>query len=502
MIEVIYRLLKLIEGLFYSNQLDSNEKKHYKDELKEHLNRVNTEEYRSVGNLNNEGAYVTGLLLTANWLFDTEDEVRSKDLINKLKIYFIGNPDYLYNIENILEDDVDPEEAIKRILNILRDITYEQHREELKELINKSYKKMMYGENVLDMKHFVTTVLGQLEEFRTKIEEKTLSGINMQDINQVSELIAQSILLDKQEGRLNTGFQGLNFLIGGGIPRGYFVNIAALTGCYKSGMLVDLSLNIPHYNKPFLENPEKKPLILRISFENSFTQDINIIYKKLHELRFQENVDPMTIDPRQAAQTIYDYTTSNGYHFFMENHDPNSFSIYDLFSLLQKYMESGYEIHAVLCDYLSLIADHTPGDRKDSRISKTFEMARNFCHPRHITFITAHQLSTEAQNMARMGYYDFSRRVSSGGWYQDCKSLHTKLDLELTQHIVKIDDHSYLTMSRGKYRDKPAIRESDNFIVYRFEPIGGIIPDENSERRYRKTLPRPSAQLDDISIEI
>ena len=174
----------------------------------------------------------------------------------------------------------------------------------------------------------------------------------------------------------------------------------------------------------------------------------------------------------------------------MEHYDPAAFCVYDLITILNKYLDSGFEIHGCFTDYLTLIADNTFGERTDSKIQKTYEMVRNFCYPKGITFFTGSQLSTEAGTLAREHPSTLTQKVSVGGWYKDCKSLHTKLDIELFLHIHHhIDGFSYLMVSKGKHRGAIVPHKLKHFM-YKFEAIGGIIPDYGEAPRALYNLPK------------
>jgi hypothetical protein len=235
----------------------------------------------------------------------------------------------------------------------------------------------------------------------------------------------------------------------------------------------------------------KRPLILRVSFENTIDQDIIILYKKLYEMKHNKRCEISDINTKDAIAELKEHFQQNGYTFEMAHYDPANFCVYDLFDLLNKYIEYGFEIHAVMCDYLSQIANNTFADRLDIKIQKTYELVRIFCYPKGITFFTAHQLSTEAQNESKQGSATFTKKVCQGGWYMDCRSLHTKLDLEIIMHIhYHIDGNSYLMFSRGKHRGGESTPMLHRHFMYRFEEFGGVIPDYGSDSKALYSLPK------------
>lgn len=117
-----------------------------------------------------------------------------------------------------------------------------------------------------------------------------------------------------------------------------------------------------------------------------------------------------------------------------------------------------------------------------------------------ITFLTAHQLSTEAQNLSKDSPVTFTKKVCTGGWYANCRSLHQKLDLEFVCHIVNhIDGNKYLMASRGKNRYSATTPIVDQHFVYKFQEFGGIVPDSGSDDMSLRKLPAVN-DLADISV--
>ena len=92
---------------------------------------------------------------------------------------------------------------------------------------------------------------------------------------------------------------------------------------------------------------------------------------------------------------------------------------------------------------------------------------------------TAHQLSSDAQRLAREGTADFVGKVAGGGFYQNCQSLHNKLDCEVVMHIHKQGDESYLTFAIGKLRGSSGLDPKRTRWAYKFQQYGGIVDDVN-----------------------
>jgi hypothetical protein len=267
----------------------------------------------------------------------------------------------------------------------------------------------------------------------------------------------------------------------GGIRRGELVNIGALTHNYKTGKLNDLLREVPLYNTPFMLDPAKKPMVLKLSFENKLEQDLPLIYRSLFEHETGQTIELSEVDPDKAGIYIKDRLEVNGYTVAMECYDPNAFTVYDLIAVLNYYESLGYEIHMVVIDYLELIV-RGGMERRDEAICDAFQIVRNHCFPRGIAAVTGHQLSSEAQVLAREAPSNFTERVAVGGWYRNSRQLHTKLDLEILQHIVIYNGRKFLMTSRGKHRGGERTPMSYLTFSYEFMPVGGICDDVTADK--------------------
>jgi len=73
---------------------------------------------------------------------------------------------------------------------------------------------------------------------------------------------------------------------------------------------------------------------------------------------------------------------------------------------------------------------------------------------RKITFITPHQLSTDAKQLIRDGKEagNFVKDIAGKGYYAGSKQIDQEVDIEIYIHIVHFNGRSYLTVQRGKHR--------------------------------------------------
>jgi hypothetical protein len=164
--------------------------------------------------------------------------------------------------------------------------------------------------------------------------------------------------------------------------------------------------------------------------------------------------------------------------------DNNLLEIYEA-----RLLAEGYEIVGLLVDYLNMISKtgiefKVAGD--DIRMA--FRKIRNYTAPRGITFITPHQLSSDALQLTRENVEDFVKTVASKGYYDGCKRLIQEPDIELVIHKVIVNAESFLTVQRGKHRNT-VTPEKDQYVVLPFKPVGTIPWDVNKDHEITLAMP-------------
>lgn len=500
----ILQLIKIIAALFFNDKAEDDNEQIF-EEVQLLLTEVKIDP-RASSSIGGEESIIDALRYTAEWMVTNRDgSYNRKDIIQRLAVNMQGNLEYIGLATDLLDEEITIVDARKRVSSIMRELRYDKRRTKLRQFISKANAKLNFSGEYIEISPFVSELMMGLEEVNvspTGEIEGFIGGVDFTNEGDIEKALTKGVELADAKGMLNTGFQGLNRACGGyGIHRGSMVNFGALTHHYKSGMLNDLCLNIAQFNDPCMLDSTKKPMILRISFENTIDQDTMILYKKLYEIKYQRKCDIASANITEAGTLLLEHFQQRGYTFHMMHFDPANFCIYDLFDILKKFIDLGFEIHAVVCDYLSQIAGNTIGDRHDSKIQKTYEMARNFCYPKGITFLTGHQLSTEAQNLSKESSANFTKKVCTGGWYMDCRSLHTKLDLEFVMHIHShVDGCSYLTLSRGKHRGGESTPQKHRHFMYRFEEFGGIVPDIDGDSKALYALPSFVSSADEAAM--
>lgn len=400
-----------------------------------------------------------------------------------------GHDNYIYDAFAIVIDrDYQEEEVIDRIKIIRKNIGEFLLAELLRDIGKNFYQKTHYEQlNNQDIKEFLQLTTEKLDKARSMMTyEKRkhpglVSEVNFANVVELASLYERSKQEISVEGSITFGWQGLNEMLGDamGARRGEVGMVAALPFCGKSMFCLEMFKSASIYNTPFMFDKTKKPMNIRISLENSATQDCLYLYKSLYENEHNEAIDIQDIDPTVAAEYVNARLSATGYTTVMLQFNPTLFSFQDLVDLLDGYMSEGYEIHMCNIDYVALMnkrgCEQGPfgTDLKD-----LVRRIKNYMEANKIFFITPHQLAPSARQELRLGNEeDFVKNVSGKGHLNNCSVLDQEFDFDITIHAFWSNGKKYMTVKRGKHRKFTETPEEKHFWVRSFETIGGIRDD-------------------------
>lgn len=436
---------------------------------------------------------IVALRATVFWMLEqgTNTAFSRDDLIQRIRVNVADETHLVDAIENKtvpLNSNEDIASSIQRLESSLR---VELNKEELKETIKQAYIDTHFSEGAVDWSSLPENLTNKIEPFIAsmagkQVHEEMVSEIDLSNLNSVTQALLKARATNSSEGVMRLGHQGFNRMLGqvGGYRRGDFICYGALQHNYKSGKLLHDTRQVAMYNVPYMLDKNKKPLLLHISLENAAEDNMMIMYKWLKENDTLEDFDVRDpdIDLAEAAAYVHEKLTVNGYHFKFLRFDPSNFTYAKLISLLRDY-EREYEIHMCTVDYLNMMSKIGCVGGTDSAIIRDlFRRIRNYCNPRGITFLTAHQLSSDAKNLLRNGCENFVKEVANKGYWADCKQIDQELDLEIILGLERPGDGStFLTAYRGKHRMPFITPEKDLYTVYKFAAVGAIPDDVNGE---------------------
>lgn len=434
--------------------------------------------------VNHEKEQLMALKATALHMCNSPLEtVYEKDeLLQRLKVNCSSDEQLYQALARGIETDLD-EDSVKRIVISIRKFIADSFKEEeLISIVTKAANQLRFErEKIKDLKHFIQEFASKIEPYQidsNKVDHAIVESVDVDNIDELASVYDEIKNDEDRSGLLVTGWQGLNEAIQGGFRRGEQWVIPALQHSYKTGFTLTLFKHFAVYNKPHMKDPSKKPLLLRISFEDNLISNLRFLYENLHENETGVTPDVSKLSSTEIASYVKEKLQVNGYHVKFLRVNPSEWSLRDVQNTVLELEAAGYELHVCMLDYLPMLP--TTGCEEGPSghaLRDLYRRTRNFFSARKILLITPHQLSTEAKMLIRDGHTEFVKMVVGKGYYDACKRVDQEVDGELYLHIEKVNGSSYLTVQRGKHRGVGIIPDSMKYFVLPF-PEASSIPDD------------------------
>jgi hypothetical protein len=449
----------------------------------------------AVGSSDNDRDMVMGLRSMAVSMATNGEGTKyvAEDLLQKARMLTRHDESLYDSLKEGIAGDMS-EDNLRTVTSSIRQELNEYLREvQALNVIKENARKVSFDrEGIANMPEFIANFRAALEQFESNKKERDpaiVGEARLSDLSKVEEIYRQAQELNNEAGIMKTGWQALNRMLQGGFRRGEEVVIGALQHNFKTGFTLSLFKQIAMYNTPYMLDPKKKPLLLRISFEDPLSLNFPFMYRNIKENETYEYANVAGTPVDEMAAFVHKKLTVNGYEIMMVHVNPSLWGYRDLQNYVLSLEAEGYELHMLMVDYLNML-DKRGLDNSGptgANIRDLFRRMRNFCSPRKITFITPHQLSTEAKMLIRQGNEEnFVKDIANKGYWDSCKTIDQEVDLELYIHIVKADGKSWLCIQRGKHRLIQQTKEEYKFTVMPFEDIGDIRDDVNSADTSRK----------------
>jgi hypothetical protein len=435
--------------------------------------------------LNHEKEHLMALKDTALYMCGNPlDTVYEKDeILQRLKVNCSHDEKLYEAFSQGIEKDMDEGSLKRTVLSIRKYISDSFRENETIKLFTTAANSLRFErDKIKDMRSFVKDFAVKLEPYQIEASRKDpaiVGSVDLGDTSGLSEAFDEVKEMDNSTSLLKTGWQGLNRFLGGGYRRGETVVCAALPHNNKTGSTLTMFKQLAVHNTPVMINPAKKPLMLRISFEDSLLQNIQFLYQNLYENEYGVKANLKDVTSKQMAEYVQAKMQVNGYHVKMMRVNPSDWTYKDIQNTILELEANGYELHVLALDYLTMIPttgceSGPPGHD----IRDMYKRMRNFCSARKILMITPHQLSTEAKQLIRDGNSDFVKKIVGGGYYAGCKSVDNEVDIEIFIHIERLNGRAYQTFQRGKHRGVSSTPDKYKYFVLPFPEDGRPILDD------------------------
>lgn len=429
-------------------------------------------------------------------LLDEKDTIAKEVILQQLSIILENDNKLLSVLKEAVDAEYD-EASTKRVIISTVKLLNNTYKEYLAtEMLSKvTYDLKFNRSKIPSFSEYLKKIIANLEPLTnilTTIKDPALvNEIDFANIDNLNTVFEEVKNVNNNTSIYKLGWQAVNKMLQGGLRLGEFVTIGALQHKYKTGLSLSMFMQIALHNKPIIlpEMKDKKPLLLRISFEDSLTNNLQFMYQYLMATDGNQ-VNPKDFDnisTSDMSNYILDKLTHTGFYIKMMRVDP---SLWTYSSIMNKVIEleaQGYCVHVLMLDYLPLVPTTgcTQGpigsDKRD-----LVRRVRNFCSARNILAITPLQLSSEAKMLVRNGIpeHQLVNEIADKGYYDGAKSLDQEIDVELYLHCFNYKRKKFISLRRGKHRIPTVIAEEDKYCMYKFPnlntPVLGDLHTEDS----------------------
>jgi hypothetical protein len=492
-------LAKIITLIYKSRLLDSTD---YDNLIKTVLEtiKVDSPEFNFLGNNNMKNFKDTCLAL-----LQEKDAIPKEVLIPQVSILLENDQKLLTVIKESIEPDHD-ESSNKRIVTNLVKTLNNYYREQLAiDILGKVSYDLKFNRNkISNFSEYLQNTISQLEPLSNSItsfkDPAVVNEVDFESHSSVETIFQEVKNVNSNNGIYKFGWHGINRLLQGGIRLGETLGIEALQHKGKTITSLSLFMHIALFNKPIMTKEDidakKKPLLLRISFEDSLTTNLQFCYEYLKgsDDTSVTKKDLDTITPNEMAAYAIPKLTANGFHIKMIRVDPSQWSYTNIFNKIIELEAQGYKLHVLMIDYLLMmpttgcIQGALGADKRD-----LVRRVRNFCSARNIAFITPFQLSSEANQLLRNGVPDhqFVNEIAEKNYTDGCKTIGMELDAEILIHSFTHKRKKYIAFRRGKHRGLPDIPVDDKYCIYKFPALNiPILPDIHCDDLSLSRLPK------------
>ena len=409
----------------------------------------------------------------------------------KLDSTVSGNPNIQKSIDNIINiasSDKTIEAVRIRLNNILLWMKLSQNVSKVRYYLTK-FKNTSDAEKRKQYLNLVNSYIDNLNVIRSTnyLAMDNIKGVESIDFSN-KESILQAVKRYKEielSNLVRFGLKGLNQMNHpiNGFPLGTSIVFGALSGNFKSNMLLNVVRWLIEYNdfSKICDNP----LVLYISLENKASVSTLHLFKRFYYSQHKDDPDVLEkidrMSEEEIASYLYGYIIQKNIGLVIERYRPHEFNYVDLISLYQKYENAGYTVIALVVDYLALmnLSASSSGFTGSVSTQSLFDRVCNFCRDKNTLFVTAHQLSDRAAVIAQEVVNPVVK------FNESClalsKGIQRELDFLIFMHLLRTPKGTYLTMKLHKNRYSDEIPKRYEFVAYPLIPKIGLIDDINTK---------------------
>lgn len=225
---------------------------------------------------------------------------------------------------------------------------------------------------------------------------KTLDGNNKFSLDDdvFIPVVTDSVNRLKDRNRIyTTGIRMLNAILSPGYLSKRLYMYLAFPGGGKSQILLKSALDIRKYNKIETKDPDKRPVVLFITLENTIEETVERLFNMTCT-----NDDIRNYTPKQVVEMLkkdgnLGLNSKNNIDIVIQEYGNREIDTNDLHSIIQDLSDEGMETVALVLDYVKRIRPAEKGATEKEELKNITNELKDLAKAWDIPVITAQQLN-------------------------------------------------------------------------------------------------------------
>lgn len=406
-------------------------------------------------------------------------------------------------------DLTDLDGLLAQALSEIRAIKMAFSHDEAVTIITAAAKDLKYNSNTIpDIPSYINTVVTKLTPHTASSDGKHPSEIDQfdaEDENKLVELFTNAKNVICGDKVLRTGWKALNDMLQGGFRQGETTIIPALQHRYKTSGTLSIFRQLCQYNTPEVDVGGKKPMLIRVSFEDSLDNNLIFLYQNIvfNETGVMPEIHGTSA--KEMARTVRACLRKTGFSINFRRYNSGAFSYMDLLNIATRAEHAGYSVKLLMADYLlkcNLEGVDQSGPSGHAQ-RNLFERVRDGFAAKDIAFVTPAQLGPRAKSVLSAGIapQEFLGRIAGQGMTSGSSQIDQVVDVSFYFHIVTVNHKSYLHILLDKHRLPTVVSATKKEFFLPFPDNGCPIQDDvlASKGLHRRHISTVAAEADDLA---
>lgn len=191
-----------------------------------------------------------------------------------------------------------------------------------------------------------------------------------------------------------TGVMRLNTFLSPGYMGKRLYTYIALPGGGKSTVLLKSAVDIKKYNKEVVaEDPTKRPAVLYITLENGLAETVERLFNMVASDDDIRNYTPKQVMKKLREDGELKCTDKDNIDIIIQYRGFEDITTEDLYGIIDDLSDDGYEVIALILDYMKLIKPKTKSANMKEALRNISIELKIIANYYNIPVITAHQLN-------------------------------------------------------------------------------------------------------------